>query len=119
MLQFYAYQACSTCRKARQWLEEQGVAFQEVPIRETPPSVHELKSALDASGGNVRALFNVSGMDYRAMDLKDKLAHMDIDQALKLLSSNGNLVKRPFVIDLDRQIHLIGFKEPLWRQVLL
>lgn len=119
MLKLYAYQGCSTCRNAIKWLARNGIAFEETAIRETPPSVAELRLMLDGSGGDLRRLFNTSGLDYRALGLKDKLPAMTADAALKLLSTNGNLVKRPFAIDATRKIFLTGFKEDEWRAALL
>ena len=114
MLKLYAYQGCSTCRNATKWLKQHDIAFNEIAIRETPPSVAELRSALDACGGDIRRLFNASGMDYRALGMKDKLPTMTTDAALKLLSTNGNLVKRPFAIDAAKKVFLVGFKADEW-----
>jgi arsenate reductase (glutaredoxin) len=118
MLKLYAYQGCSTCRNAVKWLKQHDIAFDEIAIRETPPSVAELRSALDACGGDLRRLFNTSGMDYRALGMKDKLPAMTTDAALKLLSTNGNLVKRPFAIDAAKKVHLVGFKADEWKAKL-
>lgn len=119
MLKAYVYHGCSTCRKAVKWLKTHRIGFVEVPIRETPPSMRELQSVLRARGGEVRALFNTSGLDYRALGLKDSLASMPQAEALKLLSQNGNLVRRPFVIDEPNGVHLTGFKESEWSAALL
>jgi len=116
MLKVYAYQGCSTCKNAVKWLKGQGIEYQELAIRETPPSVAELRAMLKAKG-ELRLLFNTSGQDYRALGMKDKLPTMTEDKAIKLLSSNGNLVKRPFVIDEAAGIHLVGFKEAEWQAV--
>jgi len=118
MLKFYAYQGCSTCRAATKWLGAHDIAFNEAAIRETPPSVPELKAMLAAKGGDLRPLFNTSGLDYRAMNLKEKLPAMTVAEALKLLSENGNLVKRPFALDLKAGVFLTGFKEPEWQAAL-
>lgn len=118
MLTVYAYQGCSTCKSALKWLKGQGVAFQEKAIRETPPTVTELKSMLAAKGGDLRPLFNTSGQDYRALGLKDKLPGLSVDEALQLLASNGNLVKRPFALDEKAGVHLVGFKEAEWQAEL-
>ena len=115
MLKLYAYQGCSTCRDAIKWLNARSVGFQEVPIRETPPSIPELTAMLAARDGDLRRLFNSSGMDYRAMNLKDKLPTMTEAEALKLLSGHGNLVKRPFALDPEAGIFLLGFKEAEWQ----
>ncbi|MFN0077192.1 MAG: arsenate reductase family protein [Prosthecobacter sp.] len=119
MLKIYAYAGCSTCKNALKWLKQHAVAFEEAAIRETPPSLAELKAMLAANGGDLRKLFNVSGLDYRALGLKDKLPAMSTDAALKLLAENGNLVKRPFAIDTKNGVHLVGFKEPEWQAALL
>ncbi len=117
MLKVYSYQGCSTCKAATKWLKAKGIAFEEKPIRETPPTGAELKAMLKARGG-IKALVNTSGLDYRAMGIKDKIAGMSEAEALKLLSANGNLVKRPFALDTDRGVHLVGFKEDEWAREL-
>ena len=114
-IKVYAYKNCDTCRKAAKWLGVQGVVFKEIPIRETPPTVAELKKMLKAMGGDVRKLFNTSGMDYKALNLKDKLPTMSESEALELLASNGNLVKRPFV--LGDGVATVGFKEEAWAEM--
>ena len=117
MLNVYTYQGCSTCRNAVKWLREHEIAFKELPIRETPPSLTDLKAMLKARG-ELRALFNTSGLDYRALNLKEKLPGMSEAEALKLLSTNGNLVKRPFAIDAAADVHLCGFKPEEWAAAL-
>lgn len=112
MLKVYTYAQCDTCRKAVKFLRARGVAFQEVPIREIPPSVSELKAMLKAKGGELRKLFNTSGRDYKALGLSEKLPSLSEDEALKLLAGNGNLVKRPFAI--GDGVFLVGFKEEEW-----
>ncbi len=119
MLKVYQYSGCSTCKNALKWLKQHAIPFQEIAIRETPPALTELKAMLAAFEGDLRRLFNTSGMDYRALGLKDKLSAMSTDEALKLLSENGNLVKRPFAIDAKGGIHLVGFKEAEWEAALL
>ncbi len=118
MLAFYAYKGCDGCRKARKWLQANDVEFQEFAIRETPPSLTELQFALQKQG-SLKPLFNTSGMDYRKLSLKDKLAEMSEAEAIELLNSNGNLVKRPFLIDHNNDIQLSGYKEESWSQTLL
>ena len=112
----YTYAQCSTCRNAVKWLNAEGIAFTEKPIRETPPPKDELKRMLTFQGGELRKLFNTSGGDYREMKLGEKLAEMSEAQALALLSSNGNLVKRPFL--LGENVGLVGFKAEVWSAVL-
>jgi arsenate reductase (glutaredoxin) len=114
MTKVYTYQKCSTCRKATQWLKSRGVEFQEIAIRETPPSKKELAAMLTAYEGDLRRLFNTSGMDYRALGLKDKLPTMTQKEAFQLLSENGNLVKRPFL--LTDSFKSAGFKESDWAE---
>jgi arsenate reductase len=116
MLTVYCYQNCSTCRDALKWLAERGIAHTVKPIRETPPSVGELRTALEAFDGDLRKLFNTSGMDYRELGLKDQLPTMTAAAAFELLTRNGNLVKRPFLIG-DGKV-LVGFKPAVWASAL-
>lgn len=116
-LTVYTYANCDSCRKAVKWLRAEAVAFVEQPIRETPPSVAELKAMLVAQGGELRKLFNTAGVDYRAQGLGAKLPTMTEAAALKLLAGNGNLVKRPFVLRADG-VGLVGFNEAAWATAL-
>jgi arsenate reductase (glutaredoxin) len=116
MLKIYGYQKCSTCRTALKWLDQMGIDHEVKAIRETPPTPAELKVALGAVGGDLRKLFNTSGMDYRELGMKDKLPGMNEAEAIGLLSKNGNLVKRPFLIKGLKA--LIGFNEVEWRETL-
>ncbi len=118
-MKLYTYQACSTCRSAVKWLRARGISFEEIPIRETPPSLSELRAMLAAHEGQMRPLFNTSGQDYRALGLKDKLPEMSTDEALSLLAGQGNLVKRPFAIDAGRGVFLTGFQEEAWAAALI
>ena len=115
-MKIYTYSGCSTCKKATRWLDAQGIAYEERPIRERPPTRAELKAMLGYVGGERRRLFNVSGQDYRALGLKDTLPTMSDAEALKLLASNGNLVKRPFL--LGDGYGLVGFKQEEWAAAL-
>lgn len=115
LLTIYTYTNCDTCRRAVKWLRAQGLIFEERAIRETPPGMAELKTMLAAYNGERRRLFNTSGRDYRELKLGDKLTAMTDREALALLSGNGNLVKRPFLIG-DR-VALVGFDEKIWSQV--
>lgn len=108
----YEYEGCSTCRKALKFLDAKRVAYERVPIVETPPSKAELKEML-ARAGDVRKLFNTSGLLYREMKIGARLPSMSEDEALTLLSRHGKLVKRPFVLLKDRG--LLGFKEEEWK----
>jgi arsenate reductase (glutaredoxin) len=116
-LTVYTYAKCSTCRDATRWLREHDVPFVEKPIRETPPSLPELQSMLARQSGQVRRLFNTSGMDYRAQGLAETLPLLSRDEALKLLANDGRLVKRPFAI--GPQVGLLGFKREVWAETLL
>lgn len=118
MLKIYHHETCSTCRNALRWLETRSIPFQMVPIRQTPPSPDELRAALQATGKPLKSVVNTSGMDYRALGLKDRLPTMSEDDALALLASNGMLVKRPFAIDADRGIFLNGFSEKAWSDAI-
>lgn len=115
MLKVYTYQGCSTCRNAVKWLRSKGLAFTEIPVRETPPPVAELDAMRTARGGGLRDLCNTSGQDYRALGLKDRLPELSTAEALALLAGNGNLIRRPFAIDATAGIYLTGFKEPEWQ----
>jgi arsenate reductase len=112
MTKVYAYKGCDSCRRAIKWLRGRGVEFEEVAIRETPPGLEELTQMHASFGGDLRALFNTSGKDYRELGLKDRIRDMGFDEAAALLSENGNLVKRPFVV--GDGIGLAGFKEDEW-----
>lgn len=116
MLKVYTYAKCETCRKAVKFLNHRGVAFREVPIRETPPAPAELRAMLGACGGAIRRLFNVSGRDYKELGLAAKLPSLGENEALALLAGNGNLVKRPFVI--GDGVCLVGFDEKAWKEAL-
>ena len=116
MLTVYAYEKCDTCRKALKWLAANGVPHQVKPIRETPPSPAELRTALASNNGELRRLFNTSGVDYRAMGLKDRLPGLGEEDALNLLATHGNLVKRPFLI--GNGVSLVGFHPESWQQAL-
>jgi arsenate reductase (glutaredoxin) len=117
-MKVYTYKNCSTCQNAVKWLRRAAIEFEEIPIRETPPSLDELRAMLAAQKGDLRPLFNTSGQDYRSLGLKDKLPTMTPDAALALLHQNGNLVKRPFLIDTARGIYLTGFREEVWAKAL-
>lgn len=115
MLKIYVYTKCGTCRKALKYLDEKGIAYRDIPIREQPPKKAELKKMLGYYNGEIRRLFNTSGGDYKELNLKDKLPSMSETETIDLLASNGNLVKRPFV--LADSFGLVGFKEEEWEEV--
>ena len=110
----YLYSKCTTCQKALRFLEENHIQFEKKEIKETPPSIEELKQMLDYLGGDVKKLFNTSGLLYRELDLSKKISSMSLEECLDLLSNNGMLVKRPFL--LQKNAGLVGFREPLWKK---
>jgi len=111
----FVLKTCTTCKRAEKWLQDRHIAYRPIPIRETPPSREQLKSMLEALDGNLRALFNTSGRDYRAMGLSGKLPEMSTDEALDLLAGNGNLIKRPFLLTPNGGA--VGFREERWRKL--
>ena len=113
---FVHYPKCSTCKKARAWLDAKGARYDERHIVEDNPTADELRAWYEASDLPLRRFFNTSGMLYREMALKDKLPTMNEDEMLGLLATNGMLVKRPLLI-LDNAV-LVGFKETEWAQAI-
>lgn len=116
MLKLYIYAACSTCKKATQWLDEHNVRYLPIPIRETPPPLEELQTLLAAYQGSLGSISNTSGIDYRAQGITDQVAALPQDQALALLGSNGSYLRRPMAIDAKRGIYLCGFREARWKE---
>ena len=114
---FIYYPKCSTCIKAKKWLDEKGVKYTECHIVEENPSFSELKEWWEKSGLPLKKFFNTSGMLYKEMQLKDKLQRMSEEEQLKLLSTNGMLVKRPIVV--KGKTVLVGFKEADWSEKLV
>lgn len=113
---FIEYPKCSTCQKARKWLEENNVLFESRHIIEQNPTFAELKVWYEMSGLPLKRFFNTSGMLYKTMSLKDKLPSMTDDEQLNLLSTDGMLVKRPLLIGED--FVLTGFRPKDWEKVL-
>lgn len=115
---FVEYPKCSTCKKAKKWLDEHGVAYVDRDIVLDRPSVGELRAWLATSGLSLRRFFNTSGVLYRELDVKSRLeAGMGEDEAVDLLASDGKLVKRPIVV--GEGFVLVGFKEVEWQERLL
>jgi arsenate reductase len=114
--QFLCYPPCSTCKKARQWLDDNSVAYTERHIRDQNPSADELRAWIAASGLPLKRFFNTSGMLYRSMNLSEKLPAMSEDEILNLLASDGMLVKRPLLIARDTV--LVGFRQAEWDTAL-
>lgn len=115
---FLEYPACSTCKKAKKWLDDNNISYIDRHIKENNPSYEELKLWLEKSGLPVKKFFNTSGMQYRALELKDKLPGMSVEEQLQLLATDGMLVKRPLVVTDEGKV-LIGFKEADWSAILL
>ena len=113
---FICYPKCSTCQKAKKWLDEHDLEYTERHIVENNPSYEELKEWYEKSGIALKRFFNTSGLLYREMELKNKLPKMSEEEQLKLLSTNGMLVKRPLLVDGDKI--LVGFKESEWERLL-
>lgn len=111
------YRKCSTCLKALKWLDEHGVKYEERPIVEENPTYEELKAWHARSGLELKRFFNTSGLLYKDMGLKDKLQGMSEEEQLRLLATNGKLVKRPLVVGED--FVLVGFKEKEWGEKCL
>lgn len=113
---FIQYPPCSTCKKAKAWLDEHGISYTERHIKEDNPSYDELKAWYELSGLPLKRFFNTSGLLYKSMELKDKLPTMSEDEQLRLLATDGMLVKRPIVVSGDTVI--TGFKEAEWQRLL-
>ena len=113
---FICYPKCSTCQQAKNWLDEHDLEYTERHIVENNPSFEELKEWYEKSGLALKRFFNTSGLLYREMELKNKLPQMSEEEQLKLLSTNGMLVKRPMLVDGDKVF--VGFKESEWEKLL-
>src|SRR4051794_18438349 len=113
-MKIYHYAKCSSCRDALKFLDQRGVDYTAIEIDQQPPSKADLREMLKWHHGNIRRLFNTSGLVYKALGLKDKLPNLTEDQALELLSANGKLVKRPFV--LGKKFGLLGFDKDEWSE---
>ena len=113
---FLEYPKCSTCKKAKNWLESNGVEFEDRHIVENNPTADELKAWYEKSGFQLKKFFNTSGLKYKELGLKDKLPDMTEEEQINLLATDGMLVKRPLVIGDD--FVLIGFKEAQWAEKL-
>ena len=114
---FVCYPKCSTCQKAKAWLQERGVAFDERDIKQNNPTEQELRAWHEKSGLPLKRFFNTSGLQYKALGLKDKLPAMTEDEQYALLATDGMLVKRPLLVGDDFVIP--GFRESAWAEALL
>ena len=113
---FVQYPPCSTCQKAKKWLDANGIDYVNRHIKEENPTYEELKTWYDRSGLPLKKFYNTRGLLYKSMDLKDKLPTMTEEEQLRLLATDGMLVKRPVLVTEDRI--LLGFKEAEWSQLL-
>lgn len=113
---FLHYPKCSTCQKAKKFLVNNNINFEERHIVENNPTKEELKHFLELGNLPIKKLFNTSGKIYKELNLKDKLPTLSEDEALELLSTNGMLVKRPILVS-DNKV-LVGFKEIEWQELL-
>ena len=113
---FLQYPPCSTCQKAKQWLDGQGLAYTSRHIKEDNPTYEELKLWHERSGLPLKRFFNTSGLAYKALNLKERLPQMTQEEQLRLLASDGMLVKRPLMVTEDKV--LTGFREAEWEKSL-
>ena len=112
---FIEYPKCSTCQKAKKWLEQNNIEFEDRHIVENNPTKEELKKWIKQSGYDIKKFFNTSGMKYKELNLKEKLPNMTDDEKIQILSTDGMLVKRPLIITDD--LILVGFREKEWEQL--
>ena len=115
---FLQYPPCSTCKKAKAWLDSHGIAYEARHIKERNPTYEELSCWLTKSGLPVKKFFNTSGLQYKALNLKEKLPRMTVEEQLRLLATDGMLVKRPIVVTDGGKV-LTGFREAEWESTLL
>ena len=114
---FVQYPKCTTCQKAKKWLDENHISYEDRHIKDQNPTQEELKAWHEKSGLDIKKFFNTSGMLYKEMQLKDKLGTMSEEEQLQLLATNGMLVKRPIIV--DGATVLTGFKEAEWEEKLV
>ena len=113
---FLQYPPCSTCQKAKQWLDSHGLSYTDRHIKEDKPSYEELAAWYQASGLPLKKFFNTSGLLYKSMNLKDRLPQMTQEEQLQLLATDGMLVKRPILVKEGKV--LVGFKQAQWEELL-
>ena len=116
-MKFICYPKCSTCRKAKKWLDEHNAEYTEHHIADKKPTYDELKEWYEKSRLPLKKFFNTSGLLYKEMKLKDKLPSMSEEEQLRLLATNGMLMKRPILVTEDKI--LVGFKEAEWAEIIL
>lgn len=113
---FVEYPKCSTCQKAKKWLDSHQISYEDRHIKEANPNAKELAAWIQKSGLPLKKFFNTSGLLYKSMNLKEKLPSMTDEEQIALLATDGMLVKRPLIIGED--FVLVGFKESQWEEVL-
>lgn len=114
---FIEYPKCTTCQKAKKWLDENGIQYTDRHIKEARPTYAELEEWHRKSGLPLKKFFNTSGLLYKSMELKDRLPQLSQEEQLRLLATDGMLVKRPILVNGDTV--LVGFKADAWEQALL
>ncbi len=117
MIKIYCYAKCSTCKKALKWLDEKGIEYESVDIKENHPSAEQLTEYYKKSGLPLKRFFNTSGQLYRQMELAKKIPNMSEEEQIQLLATDGMLVKRPLLVTADKI--LLGFKEAEWEDALI
>ena len=116
MIEFICYPKCTTCQKAKKWLNDNKIEYRLRDIKWDNPSIKELTTWHKTSGLPLKKFFNTSGLLYKSMELKDKLPNMSEEEQLKLLATDGMIVKRPIVV--GKNFVLVGFKESEWSEKL-
>lgn len=116
MVIIYDYPTCTTCKRAKKFLSDNGIEFKAIDLKEETPSKETLLKVLGYMG--VKRLFNTSGKTYRDTNLKSKLKDLTTQEAIDLLSSDGSLIKRPILIDEEKDLYLLGFNETDWKQLI-
>lgn len=112
---FIEYPKCSTCQKAKKWLEENNINYIDRDIVNNNPTALELRKWIRISGFPVKKIFNTSGLKYKSLNLKEKLPKMSEEEQIELLATDGMLIKRPIIVDDD--VVLVGFKEDIWNRL--
>lgn len=114
---FIEYPKCTTCKRAKKWLDDNHILYEDRNIKEDNPTYEELKEWLPKSGLPLRKFFNTSGLVYKSLQLKDKLPDMSVEEQLRLLAGNGMLVKRPILV--DNEFVIVGFNQDKWESRIL
>ena len=117
ILNFINYPKCSTCKKAKKWLIDNNIKFEDRDIVENKPNKEELRLWIEKSGLPIKKFFNTSGILYRELSIKDKLPNMSYEEQIDLLASDGKMIKRPLIV--SDSVILVGFKENDWKEKLI